>query len=101
MEDFCFNEDNSEKELNREYVIKLLYQDDFIYTGQVLKGTEIKDGRGILKWPDYSKFMGHFDNDKAYGQGRLVLANGDVYEGEWKPIPEDVKISIFDQFKPI
>jgi hypothetical protein len=101
MGDFGFMEDKSDKEEDREYVIRLLYQDDFCYTGQVLTGTEIKDGRGVFKWPDYSKFSGHFSNDKACGIGRLILSNGDVYEGEWKPIPEDVEISIFDIFLPI
>jgi hypothetical protein len=32
-------------------------------------------------WPDGSKYEGQWQNDKANGQGKLVHADGDVYEG--------------------
>jgi len=32
-------------------------------------------------WPDGSRYEGYWSNDKANGQGKLVHADGDVYEG--------------------
>jgi hypothetical protein len=28
-------------------------------------------------------YEGWFKNNKAFGKGRLIHANGDFYEGEW------------------
>ena len=39
--------------------------------------------KGVITWPDGSKFEGMFRNNKANGRGRLLHANGEVYEGNW------------------
>jgi hypothetical protein len=40
-----------------------------------------RDGMGIQIWPDGSKYEGYWKADKANGRGRLIHADGDVYEG--------------------
>mmetsp|Transcript_23302 Transcript_23302/g.20677 ORF Transcript_23302/g.20677 Transcript_23302/m.20677 type:complete len:259 (+) Transcript_23302:59-835(+) len=94
--DFQFIEDSSIKEEQREYVIRLPSEGGFSYTGQVLKSTEVKEGKGVLKYPDLSVFYGHFNNNIATGSGRLILSTGDVYEGEWRQFP-----NLEDIFKPL
>ena len=37
----------------------------------------------MMIWPDGSKYEGFWKLDRANGQGRLIHANGDVYQGEW------------------
>jgi len=37
-----------------------------------------------MSWSDGSKFEGYFKRNKANGRGRLVNANGEIYEGDWK-----------------
>lgn len=41
----------------------------------------MRDGFGTQVWPDGSRYEGYWANDKANGQGKLVHADGDVYEG--------------------
>ena len=54
------------------------------YTGQIDKATNKREGKGILVWPDGSRYDGSWKDDKANGYGRLIHADGDVYTGEWK-----------------
>lgn len=54
------------------------------YTGQWLKETNIRQGRGKQIWTDGSVYEGYWLNNKAHQKGRLVHADGDVYEGGWK-----------------
>lgn len=42
-----------------------------------------KHGRGIQLWPDGSKYLGYWINNKANKKGKLIHRYGDVYEGEW------------------
>ena len=51
-----------------------------IYFGQ-WSDRGMRHGRGILKWSDGSKFEGNWKDDKANGKGRLIHADGDLYEG--------------------
>ena len=37
----------------------------------------------ILIWSDNSQFDGYWRNDRANGSGRLIHADGDVYQGDW------------------
>ena len=58
-----------------------------VYQGEWLvlpNGESQKDGRGVQIWPDGSRYDGFWVNEEAQGYGRLVHANGDVYEGEFK-----------------
>ena len=52
------------------------------YTGQMIDGN-VRDGKGVLIWPDGSRYDGYWKDDRANGRGRLIHADGDVYEGEW------------------
>ena len=39
---------------------------------------------GTFTWPDGSKYVGEFKDDKRNGQGTFTFANGDKYVGEYK-----------------
>lgn len=54
------------------------------YQGEWIKGTNIRQGKGIQIWSDGSKYEGWWKDNKANGRGRLIHADGDVFEGEWK-----------------
>jgi hypothetical protein len=54
------------------------------YQGEWIKGTDIRQGKGIQIWSDGSKYEGWWKDNKANGRGRLIHADGDVFEGEWK-----------------
>lgn len=54
------------------------------YQGEWIKGTEVRQGKGIQIWSDGSKYEGWWKNNKANGKGRLIHADGDVFEGQWK-----------------
>lgn len=41
-------------------------------------------GRGVLTWPDGSKYEGYFIEGRREGRGRFTSSDGDIYEGEWK-----------------
>ena len=52
------------------------------YDGEWLKGTQIRQGRGKVVWPDGSTYEGYWANNKANGKGRLIHNNGNYYEGQ-------------------
>ena len=54
------------------------------YQGEWIKGTNIRQGKGVQIWSDGSKYEGWWRNNKANGKGRLIHADGDVFEGQWK-----------------
>lgn len=41
-------------------------------------------GKGILTWPDGSKYEGFFVEGMRQGRGRFTSSDSDIYEGEWK-----------------
>ena len=43
----------------------------------------IKQGYGIMKWPDGTVYQGIWDNNMYSGRGKLYHGKGDVYEGEF------------------
>ena len=43
-----------------------------------------RHGPGIIVWPDGSVYEGYLLNDRINGYGRLIHADADVYQGEWK-----------------
>ena len=54
-----------------------------LYLGEWAKNSDIRHGRGILLYPDGSKYLGQWKNNYAFGKGKLIHSNGDIYEGEW------------------
>ena len=38
-------------------------------------------GYGILTLPDESKYEGNFEHNVPSGKGKLMYADGDIYEG--------------------
>lgn len=54
-----------------------------IYRGQWTHGE--RSGRGIeVNLEELSYYIGEFKSDKKDGFGRLVMQNGNIYEGEWQ-----------------
>jgi hypothetical protein len=45
------------------------------------KNSNIKDGVGVMFWPDGTKYEGDFQNDHPHGYGRKIFSNGEYYEG--------------------
>ena len=44
---------------------------------------KLRHGKGIMNWPDGSKYDGDFRNDLSEGRGIFYHANGDIYLGEY------------------
>ena len=54
------------------------------YKGEWLANTQnIKDGIGVMFWPDGTKYEGTFHYDLPHGYGRKIFANGEYYEGNF------------------
>ena len=76
--------DIDEEFASLDLVSRLPYKFDNgdIYNGQWNKDG-LREGRGTLVWQDGSKYIGYWTNDQKNRKGRLIYANGDVYEGDW------------------
>ena len=73
--------DNQSANFNKKGPV--LMENQAIYIGE-WNQNNLRNGKGVQKWPDGSMYEGYWENDKANGKGRLIHANGDVYEGDWK-----------------
>jgi len=54
-----------------------------IYYGEWDIDKNIRHGRGVQIWPDGTKYIGYWENDKVCGKGKLFHSDGDIYEGDW------------------
>jgi hypothetical protein len=59
-------------------------EENTLYYGHWNPETNERHGFGMQIWPDGSKYVGYWKNDRTNGQGRLIHHDGDVYVGEWK-----------------
>jgi hypothetical protein len=58
-------------------------QGTWVYIGEVLTGSKIKDGRGLwIHLQKKCKFQGYFKGNSRNGRGRLVT-NEKILEGDW------------------
>ncbi len=55
-----------------------------IYYGEWDNLTDKKHGRGIILYPDGTKYEGYLVNDKCNIKGKYTKNNEEYYEGEWK-----------------
>ena len=76
--------------LGKDHKNKCIHQLQVLPTRQCYRGEWrvvddqlIRQGYGILVWPDGSLYEGYIVGDQCNGYGRLIHANGDQYEGEW------------------
>ena len=53
------------------------------YYGQWIKGTQIREGKGIYITHDRKLSEGWFMNNKLNGRSRFINTNGNYYIGEW------------------
>ena len=62
--------------------VKFHNPSDFsIFLNRLAHQPSIKDGVGVMIWPDGTKFEGNFQADVPHGYGRKIFANGEYYEG--------------------
>ena len=59
-------------------------EDGARYQGEWLKGTSIRQGRGIQVWPSGIIYKGYWFNNLPNGYGRGIEIEGNVYDGEMK-----------------
>jgi len=66
-----------------KYENLMLFDDGSIYRGQkkLVNKKEIREGYGIHVWPDGSMYEGMWLRNKANGKGKLMLSDGDIYQG--------------------
>lgn len=76
---FVYNEDLSEFGCVQRYGPVEL-ESHAIYEGY-WNTEQQRHGEGVQMWSDGSKYEGYWREDKANGLGRLIHADGDVYEG--------------------
>ena len=61
----------------------IIFDDKSIYYGEFNTEKNIKEGRGILIFPNGAKYTGYFQNNMQNIKGKIYHADGDIYEGEW------------------
>ncbi len=44
----------------------------------------LPDHSGVYEWKNRDKYIGSFNNSKREGKGKLLLKNGNFYQGEFK-----------------
>ena len=80
--------DDSFKRTKRDATITTEPREDgtnteLLYKGEWNKKTKVRDGKGIIVWPDGHKYEGFMHEDSINGWGRLSFNIGEFYEGEW------------------
>ena len=60
------------------------YENKAVYYGEWNISSNQRYGRGIQTWIDGSRYEGYWKNDKANIRGKLIHADGDIYEGKFK-----------------
>jgi hypothetical protein len=58
-----------------------------VYVGEFRIGTNIREGRGLLISSENYIYEGYWVDDRKFGYGRILIANGSAYQGEFE---EDV-----------
>ena len=61
----------------------VIINEDVTYSGQFIKGTDIKHGRGVEQNMNGATYTGWFVNDKYGKRGRYVDEYLNFYEGSW------------------
>ena len=72
-------ENQDKLELKKNIVL----ENKSIYYGEFNTEKNIKEGRGILIWPNGAKYTGYFQNNMQNIKGTMYHIDGDIYEGEW------------------
>ena len=55
-----------------------------MYQGQRHPETNLRHGKGVMKYLNGCRYFGYFVNDKREGYGKCCYPNGCVYTGHWK-----------------
>jgi hypothetical protein len=73
---------------NIEPTIKIVKDNEIIYTNGDIYNGEIKDdkanGKGKKIYKNGDIYEGEFLNDELHGKGKKIYQNGDIYVGEFK-----------------
>ena len=43
----------------------------------------LRDGYGVMKWPDGASYEGEWKDNHAHGKGKFIHVIGDIYDGDW------------------
>ena len=54
------------------------------YEGEVIRGTEIKQGKGILVCPKGTVYEGYFHDNRFHFRGRMIWEHGSSHVGQYK-----------------
>ena len=57
--------------------------DGRVYEGQWIIGTSIREGKGRLLAADGTIYEGWFKQNKAHGRGRCITLDKAIYDGQW------------------
>ena len=55
-----------------------------MYRGQRHPETDLRQGKGMMKYLNGCQYVGFFVNDKREGYGKCYYPNGSIYTGYWK-----------------
>ncbi len=72
---------------NNGQIIEKIYENGRKYIGQFKNG--IREGYGIMFFPDGGRYEGNWENGLAHGKGIEYYKNGDRFEGEYYKDEED------------
>lgn len=70
----------TEQNVSGEYTT--LYIDGSKYTGNINEHN-MREGKGEIKWPDKSVYVGQWAKNLMEGRGKKTYTDGSVYEGAW------------------
>ena len=59
----------------------LEYRNGDMYQGELTLGYQKRDGRGVYIHADGTRYEGEWKKNLRDGYGRMISANGDVFEG--------------------
>jgi hypothetical protein len=66
---------------NNSQIVEKIYENGRKYIGQFKNG--IREGYGIMFFPDGGRYEGNWENGLAHGKGIEYYKNGDRFEGEY------------------
>ncbi|CAI2373185.1 unnamed protein product [Moneuplotes crassus] len=59
-------------------------QDFSSYCGEVRKGTQVREGKGVSLGSQGDLYEGFFKHGRQYGKGRMIFHNNTLYQGDFK-----------------
>ena len=88
FQEFCTTNDELKDSIQVEIKPATSCENKTIYYGEWDTKNNKRHGRGIQVWPDGSKYIGYWQNNQAWGKGKLIHpdGDGDLYPCGWVEI---------------